>query len=306
MMKLSIVVPVYGVEETLPRCVESILSQAYDDYELILVDDGSPDGSGALCDHYATIDPRVMVVHQANGGLSSARNKGISLSTGDYLTFIDSDDYIGENTLSVLMSRLEAHPDYDMLEYPIYWHHGSPEATLLKFGAHSFDDMTDYWLSCKAYTHTYACNKVFARRLFDGVRFVEGRKFEDAHTLPLLLKRARLVCTTDDGMYYYTCNPSGITMNPGAAGMRDLLEAHVTQLGRLGLDGELTEYFTHVLNIQLDAYTASSDTLLLPTPPLPLHAILTLGVGWKSKVKLIMLKLLGMKNLCKLHRLFHR
>ncbi len=75
-------------------------------------------------------------------------------------------------------------------------------------------------------------------------------------------------------------------MNPGAAGMRDLLEAHVTQLGRLGLDGELTEYFTHVLNIQLDAYTASTDMLLLPT--------------------LIMLKLLGMKNLCKLHRLFHR
>lgn len=305
-MKLSIVVPVYGVEETLSRCVDSILGQSYDNYELILVDDGSPDGSGALCDRYAALDPRVKVVHQPNGGLSVARNKGVSLSTGDYLTFIDSDDFISENTLSVLMSRLEAHPDYDMLEYPIYWHHGSPEATLLKFGAHSYTNMCDYWLSCKAYTHTYACNKVFARRLFEGVRFVEGRKFEDAHTLPLLLERAQLVCTTEDGLYYYTCNPHGITMNPGADGLRDLLEAHVAQLQHLGLSDQLTEYFTHVLNIQLDAFSASADTLLLPTPPLPLGSILTLGVSWKSKVKLIMLKLLGMKNLCKSHRLLHR
>ena len=304
-MNLSVIVPVYRVEDTLQRCVDSVLCQAYADYELILVDDGSPDGSGAICDEYASHHSHVRVIHKENGGLSSARNAGIEMAQGEYITFIDSDDFIGENTLPVLMARLEAHPDYDILEYPVYWHHGGKDAVVMKFGVNTYDDMREYWLRGKAYNHSYACNKVFVRRLFDHVRFVEGRKFEDVHTLPLLLEHARRICTTEEGIYYYTSNPNGITNNPGADGLRDLLEAHVNQLRRLGLTDHLTEYYAHVLNVQLDAYSATRDAPILPTPPVTSSSIRGLGMGVKTQAKLRMLQLIGIKNLCKLHRLIH-
>ena len=304
-VKLSIVIPVYNVEDTLARCVESVLGQSFNDYEIILVDDGSPDHSGALCDQYAHSDDRIKVIHQSNGGLSSARNAGITISQGEYITFIDSDDFIGENTLSILMSRLSAHPDYDILEYPVCWHYGGEDETIHKYGIHEYHDMSEYWLDGKGYSHSYACNKIFARRLFDHVRFPVGRMFEDTHTLPQLLKEANLLATTEEGLYYYTSNPEGITMNPGGKGLTDLLEAHVSQLHDLGLTSSITEYFTHVLNIQLDVYAATKQHPILPIPPLSRKGIRSLPVGFKTKIKLRILQLLGIEKLCILHRLFH-
>ncbi len=304
-VKLSIVIPVYKVENTLARCVDSVLKQSFSDYEIILVDDGSPDNSGILCDQYAENDKRIKVIHQTNNGLSSARNAGISISRGEYITFIDSDDYIGENTLSILMSRINAHPDYDILEYPVYWHKGDKDEAIHKYGIHEYHDMRDYWLLGKAYSHSYACNKIYVRRLFDNVRFPIGRSFEDAHTLPVLLEHSHLVATTEEGMYYYTSNPDGLTMNPGSKGLADLLDAHVNQIKKLELEDELTEYFTHVLNIQLDVYMATKERPVLPVPNLSRKAIGSLPVSRNTKIKLHTLKLIGIKNLCILHRIFH-
>ena len=92
--KVSVIVPVYNVEPYLPRCIDSILAQTYTDFELILVDDGSPDNSGAICDEYAAKDPRIRVIHKENGGVSSARNAGLDVATGEYVAFVDSDDYV--------------------------------------------------------------------------------------------------------------------------------------------------------------------------------------------------------------------
>ena len=97
---ISVIVPVYRVEPYLHRCVDSILAQTFTDLELILIDDGSPDGSGAICEEYAARDSRIVVIHQTNGGVSRARNCGIDISTGDYITFVDSDDYIDNNYLA--------------------------------------------------------------------------------------------------------------------------------------------------------------------------------------------------------------
>lgn len=302
-MKLSIIIPVFGVETTLARCIDSVVSQSYTDYELILVDDGSPDSSGAICDEYASRHECIRVIHQPNHGLSSARNTGLSVSKGEYVTFIDSDDYIGPNTLSVLMTRLTAHPDYDILEYPIYWHYGSPDGTVLRFGTREYQDMRSYWLDCKAYTHTYAWNKIYVRHLFDDVRFPENRLFEDAYTLPQLLRHAKTVTTTEEGLYYYINNEKGITNNPGDRGLCDLLDAHLIQLRDLQLTDQLTEYFCHILNIQIDTYTSCGDQPKLPVPPISAKAIRSLHVGIKMRIKLWLLKLLGIKNLCKLHKL---
>ena len=101
---ISVIVPVYKVEQYLPQCVESILNQTYRNLELILVDDGSPDGCGKICDAYAEKDSRVRVIHKKNGGLSDARNAGLNAASGDYLSFIDGDDWIEPDTYAASMA----------------------------------------------------------------------------------------------------------------------------------------------------------------------------------------------------------
>ena len=105
--KISVVIPVYNVEQFLCECVDSVLEQTFSDFEIILVDDGATDSSGAICDRYGQQDPRVRVIHQANGGLSAARNRGLDAANGEYIYFLDSDDYLAPNTLEALLERAE-------------------------------------------------------------------------------------------------------------------------------------------------------------------------------------------------------
>ena len=133
-MKLSVVIPVFRVENTLRRCVESVLTQSYTDLQVILVDDGSPDSCPILCDRLAASDARIQVVHQENRGLSDARNSGIQMSDGEYITFIDSDDYLSPDTYKPLMETLLRNPVIDMIEYPVVEHEGKgTETKLLTF-----------------------------------------------------------------------------------------------------------------------------------------------------------------------------
>ena len=108
--KISVIVPVYRVEKYLDRCVESIVNQTFGDFELILVDDGSPDNCPAMCDAWAQKDDRIRVIHKKNGGLSSARNAGMAKMTGKYVCFIDSDDWVETNTFEVLLELLKKYP----------------------------------------------------------------------------------------------------------------------------------------------------------------------------------------------------
>ena len=104
MKKISVIVPIYNTEKYLKRCFDSILSSTYENLEVILVDDGSPDNSGKICDEYAARDSRIRVIHKKNGGLSSARNAGLDIATGDYVTFVDSDDYIASDIYEKLVA----------------------------------------------------------------------------------------------------------------------------------------------------------------------------------------------------------
>lgn len=113
MSEISIIVPVYKVENVLHYCIDSILSQTYRDFELILIDDGSPDESGQICDEYACKDNRIRIVHKENEGVSVARNTGIELARGKFICFVDSDDYIQSDYLEKLVSAVEYHPDYE-------------------------------------------------------------------------------------------------------------------------------------------------------------------------------------------------
>ena len=115
-MKLSIIIPVYRVEDTLNRCVESVLNQNLDDFEVILVDDGSPDKCPQMCDDWAEKNANIRVVHKPNGGLSDARNAGVEKAQGDYITFVDSDDYIATDTYQPLLATLARKTDVDIIE----------------------------------------------------------------------------------------------------------------------------------------------------------------------------------------------
>ena len=167
-MKLSVIIPVYGVEATLNRCVESVLGQHVAEMEVILVDDGSPDRCPQLCDEWAAKDSRIRVIHQENGGLSVARNAGLDIATGSFLTFADSDDWIDDGLYPQLLQQMD---DNDILEYCI--------ADRLRLPDHTYEDMDAYWLQGQAYAHTYAWNKIYRSSLFDEIRYPKGRVFED-------------------------------------------------------------------------------------------------------------------------------
>ena len=283
-VKLSVIIPVYRVEDTLDRCVESVLGQSVDDMEVILVDDGSPDQCPAKCDLWAEKDARIRVVHKENGGLSDARNAGIDIAQGDYITFVDSDDYLEANTYKPLLQQLE---DADILEYSIY--------NRLPLTDSTYTDMDEYWLTGHAYMHTYAWNKIYRTKLFDTVRFPKGKVFEDAYTLPQLLKEVRKLKTASCGFYHYCDNPQGIPATATGQQLRQLLEAHLTN----GMPVDDT-YYMHLLNIQIDVCEQTGDEPIL-TPRIVNIALF----NGASKLKATANNILGIKQLCKITRFIH-
>lgn len=291
-MKLSVVIPVFHVEQTLDRCVQSVLQQQVADMQVILVDDGSDDRCPLLCDQWALRDQRVSVIHQPNGGLSEARNAGIRQATGEYLTFVDSDDFLAPDTYAPLLSLLAKHPEYDLLEFP---------CSRLQLSDSRYSDMNDYWLHGRAYLHTYAWNKLYRRQLFSNVRFPSGKVFEDVFTLPLLLRHCHVVATTSQGFYHYTVNPEGITCKAGGPELLMLLEAHLNVL-KSGFPKADDDYYMHVVNIYMDVRER-----LGRAPSLPPRNVSPLRVSdIKQKVKAFILNTLGINSLCQINQVIHK
>lgn len=184
-VKVSVVIPVYNVEKYLCECVDSVLKQTYSSYEIILVDDGSTDSSGSFCDSYLIKDSRIRVLHKANGGLSSARNAGLEIAVGKYVYFLDSDDYISDQTLEKLVEVAE-----------------KDSADLVFFDAVSFADAEDNYKVSQNYIrkHNYKTGKGTAG-------FSEMQKNDEFHSaVPLLFIKKDLLEQNDirfiDGIYY--------------------------------------------------------------------------------------------------------
>lgn len=291
-MKLTVIIPVYQVATTLRRCVESVVAQDVDDSEILLVDDGSTDGSAALCDQLADEYANISVVHKANGGLSDARNAGLNIARGEYVTFVDSDDFIAKGTYKGLLEALDGKKNAGFIEFTIIKDYGGPAPKPLILTDEIYNDSDDYWLRGHAYAHTYACNKIFRRSLFDKVRFPVGKVFEDAYTLPLLMAQCDEIMTASTGMYYYCFNGKGITQTATGRQLEDLLEAHLKYIDSGNkIDGA---FYAHVLNIQLDVYELTGKEPKLPVMP------------FKDNYKLKLLHLIGLKKLCKINKLIHR
>ena len=217
-MKLSIIVPIYNVAPYLRKCVDSLLAQDISDYEIILVDDGSPDECPQICDEYAATHSRIHVIHQENAGLSAARNSGIAIAQGEYIWFVDSDDYVALNILGVLMDQIER-DNLDVLRfrYQNVRESGEPFAP--------YKDMTNYndysailtdgltFLTDRMGTQCYAWQFIVCASLCKAELFTPGIYFEDTDWTPRMLRRAERVASTELVVYNYLWREGSITLS---------------------------------------------------------------------------------------------
>lgn len=207
----SIITPVYNTLQYLPATVESVLCQSCPDWELILVDDGSTDGSAELCDNYAASDPRIHVIHQENSGLSAARNTGLSVAIGDYLQFLDSDDWISPDTLETLLQTISGF-DAEMVIFDAqyeFYDHSFHERSSLKPGTYTSEVVLER-LSMPSIP-PYAWNKFCLRSLYDDILFPVGEKWEDVSTVIYPVSRAKRIAVIDRPLYHYRQREDAIT-----------------------------------------------------------------------------------------------
>ena len=213
MPKVSVIIPVYNVERYLPYCVDSVLAQTYVDWELLLIDDGSPDNSGAVCDRYAEKDRRITVVHKKNGGVSSARNIGLDYAKGEWVAFLDADDYLDVNTLKFLINTVESYPTVDVVDYPILRNAGSKDEKKLDtvdgiIVKSSIKEIDSYWFQHPRFE---CWGRLYKREKLEGIRFnTRLRIGEDTVFFMHYLVRCSTLVAIPDGLYSYCYRESSV------------------------------------------------------------------------------------------------
>lgn len=204
---ISVVVPIYKVEEYMSRCVDSIINQTYKNLEIILVDDGSPDNCPAMCDDFAKKDNRIKVVHKKNGGLSDARNAGMAQATGDFISFIDSDDWVDVDMIETLVNKaLENSSDIVSCGVRMVWENDQPSKMLTK--NHEEITFTDtesalYSFVKSEYLIQTVWNKLYKKSVIQDIPFPYGKINEDEYWSWKAISRARTITSIDKPMYNY-------------------------------------------------------------------------------------------------------
>lgn len=204
-VKISIIVPVYNVEDYLEKCITSLTNQTFQDIEIVLVDDGSPDNCGKICDDYATKDARVTVIHKKNGGLSSARNAGIKIAKGQYLMFVDSDDWVEPNFCETALEKLGKY-DVDILSFGYNWIKSDgniKEMSTDKDKTLSSEKGIKELITLKDVIYNLPCNKIYKAELFNGIEYPMGKTYEDQGVTYKLFHRANSIAVIPDRLYNY-------------------------------------------------------------------------------------------------------
>lgn len=299
-MTLSIIIPIYNAEDTLECCLDSVLSQNVDSYEIILVDDGSTDSSGSIADRWAARENNIKVYHKSNGGPSDARNYGLERVTGNYVTFIDSDDEIELDTLQPLLDILQTHPEYDILEYSVYQNIGHHDKRRINLDNHVYCNAID-WLAANGCQRCWMWNKVFRREQFDNLRFPQHlHRFEDIWMMGELLKRNPVIATTSYGKYWHYWNENGLMA--GKWQYSDLTNAQTDLIRKLGIDTRQRRWhklYMDMYNIQLYVYIQTGRIIISPQKVAP-----RAYDGIQGLVKSLALDILGLKLSCKLFKFF--
>lgn len=213
--KVSVIVPVYNVEKYLERCILSIINQTYRNIEIILVDDGSKDKSGEICDNFADRDTRIKVIHKNNGGISDARNAGLGNATGEFICFIDSDDYIHKNLIKDNLEKL-IEKDADMIcfnRYVVNNNEVLKRVNIYNESMGTYDVIEGIW---KKKLSTVVWDKMYKRHLWNNVIFIKGKVFEDLYAMPqILMQVCKIICNNDAYYYYERGNSTSIMHTMG-------------------------------------------------------------------------------------------
>ena len=231
MEKVSVIVPIYGVEAYLDRCVRSIVDQTYENLEIILVDDGSPDRCPAICDAWATRDSRIKVIHKENGGLSDARNTGLKIATGKYIAFVDSDDWISADYIYLMYQAIKK-TDAEIAACDVAVSYGEEvffpivaEPAIMSCTAEAaLDDL----LQGHGF-RAVAWNKLYKISLLENERYPVGKYHEDEFFTYRILAKAKKLVYVDRIMYAYFQRPDSI-MHSVSMKHLDALEAHLERL----------------------------------------------------------------------------
>ena len=217
MPEISVIVPVYKVEEYLDECINSILNQSFKDYELILVDDGSPDHCGDICEKYAAQDRRIKVIHQENKGLSGARNAGLEIASGNYITFIDSDDVVERDYLQTLYSALKKEKaeisccNTATFSEACTFEKGERESNNKCISISGQDAaLMQYEYNPHRAITISAWGKLIEKHLFGNLRFPEGKIHEDQAVIPIILSKAQKVVACSLPLYGYRVRTGSI------------------------------------------------------------------------------------------------
>lgn len=207
---ISVIVPVYNVESYVAECIESIQNQTYMNLEIILVNDGSTDASGDICDKYAAYDERIQVIHKENAGVSAARNTGIEAANGDYIGFVDSDDYIAP-TMYEDMLKLMAEHDLDIIECTAFRNNGDTNIEGCNDGSLEIFNRDEALKMAMYDCFVAVWSQLYKRRVISDVRFPVGRKFEDSAVSYLFIANTKRVGHINRCLYYYRLNPNSTT-----------------------------------------------------------------------------------------------
>ncbi len=227
MDSISIIVPVYKVEKYIRRCIDSIINQTYTNIEIILVDDGSPDNCGRICDEYAAKDSRIKVIHKSNGGLSDARNHGIDMATGEWLMFIDSDDWIHPHTTEKLYNAATKN-NVNVSICGFFETNCELKAVDNATEAETYTPKELYLT--KHIIATVAWGKLYRKNCFDNIRYPKGKIHEDEYVTYRILFAEDKIAFIDQPYYAYFTNPEGITKTAWSPKRLDATEAIFNQL----------------------------------------------------------------------------
>lgn len=221
---ISVIVPVYNVEQYLKKCIDSIIAQTYENIEIILIDDGSTDNSGTICDDYKIKNPKIRVFHKINGGLSSARNLGIEKSKGKYLTFVDSDDTIEKDYIEYLYNLIKKYnTEMSICSYNVI------KNKKIDFGKNLEEELLStekclYRLLCEKGFTISACAKMYNKTLFDNIRFPLNKLCEDNGTTYKLIMKCPTIAYGNIAKYNYLIRKDSITTSSFNIKKMDLIE----------------------------------------------------------------------------------
>jgi glycosyltransferase involved in cell wall biosynthesis len=275
---ISVIVPIYKVEPYIHKCIDSILDQNYHNIEIILVDDGSPDRCGEICDEYASKDSRIRVIHKENGGLSDARNAALNVFKGKYVTFIDSDDFVSKNYISYLYDLISTN-EAEISFCKIKKIFGST-AKANKFSLRSNNKILilspEDALKQSLYQRIFGnsvCGKLYIRQLFKDIRFPKGKLYEDLATIYLIYDLCQKIVFGQQPEYYYFIRPESIMTSEFTLKKMDLInvsddlykfvESHYPGLKKAAASRVLSTNFHVLLQMPCGLYQEEQERIII-------------------------------------------